>query len=60
MQQNELNELFEAIKDIELTEEDLEGIYMFLAMSYEDFSDEEKLYWNIIMEKLDKNFNNEE
>ena len=60
MQQEDINQLFEAIKDIELTEEDLDGLYMFLAMNYENFTEDEKLYWNIIMEKLDPNFKNEE
>lgn len=60
MQQEDINQLFEAIKDIELTEEDLDGLYMFLAMSYENFTEEEKQYWNIIMEKLDPDFQHEE
>jgi hypothetical protein len=60
MQQNELSEIFESIKDLQLTDEDLQGLYIFLAMNYENFTEEEKLYWNIIMEKLDPEFHNED
>lgn len=59
MQQEEIKQLLESIKDIDLTEEDLDGLYMFLAMNYDTFTNEEKQYWNIIMEKLDPDFKNE-
>jgi FKBP-type peptidyl-prolyl cis-trans isomerase (trigger factor) len=49
-------EQLEQLKEIELTEEDLQAMYMYLAMNYETFSEDEKLYWNIIMEKLDPEF----
>lgn len=41
-----------------ITEEELEGIYMYLSMYYEQMTMEQKVIWNDIMKKLDPEFNN--
>jgi FKBP-type peptidyl-prolyl cis-trans isomerase (trigger factor) len=48
------------LKEIKLSDEDLQGLYMYLAMNYENFSQDEKAYWNIIMEILDPEYNYED
>lgn len=47
------------ILEKELTEEQLDAIYIFLSMNWETFTEEEKEYWKIIMEKIDPEFNYE-
>lgn len=47
------------IESIELTEDQLQAIYMYLAMSYEDMSNDEKLYWNYVLEILDPEYGKE-
>ncbi len=41
-----------------LTEEELQGLYMYLSMNYEGMSNEEKKYWYELMNELDPEFNN--
>ena len=46
-------------KQTELSEEQLQAMYMFLSINYESFTTEELEQWKVIMEKIDPNFNNE-
>ena len=41
-----------------LTEEELQGLYMYLSMNYEGMSNEEKKYWYQLMNELDPEYNN--
>ena len=41
---------------IEITEEQLDAIYKYLAILYDDMSDEEKLMWISILEQYDPEF----
>lgn len=54
MQQNE-----EIIDHQEISEEQIEALYIFLSINWETFTDDEKEYWKIIMEKIDPEFNYE-
>lgn len=47
------------IEQQEISEEEIEAIYVFLSISWETFTDEEKEYWKIIMENIDPEFNYE-
>lgn len=38
----------------ELTEEQLDALYIYLDMNFEDMSDDEKMMWKNLLEKLDK------
>jgi hypothetical protein len=42
----------------ELTEEELQGLYMYLSMHYEQMTQEEKNVWVVLMNQLDSEFNN--
>ena len=42
----------------ELTEEELQGIYMYLSMHYEQMTQEEKNTWIVLMNQFDPEFNN--
>ena len=44
--------------DIKLTEGELQGLYIYLSMNYEDMTNEEKKYWYELMGELDPEFNN--
>jgi hypothetical protein len=44
----------------EITEEQLDALYILLSLNWETLTDDEKEYWKIIMEKIDKNFNDDE
>ena len=54
MQQNEENKDHQ-----EISEEQLEALYIFLSINWETFTDDEKEYWKTIMEKIDPEFNYE-
>jgi hypothetical protein len=41
---------------LELTEDQIQAIYIYLAMQYDEMQDSEKLYWNYIMEKIDPEY----
>jgi hypothetical protein len=41
---------------LELTEEQIQAIYIYLAIHYDEMQDSEKLYWNYIMEKIDPEY----
>jgi hypothetical protein len=42
----------------QLTEEELQGMYMYLSMNYEQMTQEEKNIWTMLMNELDPEFNN--
>jgi hypothetical protein len=42
----------------DLTEEQLQAIYVYLSMNYDEMTVDEKLYWNIALEKLDPEYGN--
>ena len=44
------------IDDSKITEEQLEALYIYLSMSYETMTNDEKQAWYHIMEKIDKDF----
>lgn len=48
------------ILEKQLSEEELQAVYIYLAMHYEDMEEEEKQYWNYIMEKIDPEYGKEE
>ena len=41
---------------LDLTEDQIQAIYIYLAMHYDEMQDSEKLYWNYIMEKIDPEY----
>jgi len=43
----------------EITEEQIDALYVFLSMNWESLTDQEKDHWRVIMEMVDKNFNDE-
>jgi hypothetical protein len=43
----------------EITEEQIDALYVFLSMNWESLTDQEKDHWRVIMEMIDKNFNDE-
>jgi hypothetical protein len=44
----------------QLTEEELQGLYMYLSMHYEEFTEEEKMNWTLVMKELDPEFNDQD
>ena len=42
----------------QLTEEELQGMYMYLSMHYEQMTQEEKNTWIVLMNELDPEFSN--
>jgi hypothetical protein len=42
----------------QLTEDELQGIYLYLSMYYEQMTQEEKNTWIILMNELDPEFSN--
>ena len=51
-------EIVNSIEDI--TEEEIQGLYMYLSLYFEQMTKEEKIAWIEIMKKLDKDFNDAE
>lgn len=43
----------------ELTEEQLEALYIYLSLNYDSFSEEEKKFWFELMNELDQEFKQE-
>jgi hypothetical protein len=39
-----------------LTDDELQGLYMYLSLHFEDMNKEEKLMWIELMKQLDKDF----
>ena len=50
----------EEIEISEISQEQLQAIYVFLSINYEDMTTEEKLYWNYILEKIDPEYGNKD
>jgi len=44
------------IEGDKLTEEQLDALYIYLSMTFETMKDEEKEMWYEIMQKIDKEF----
>jgi len=44
------------IEGDKLTEEQLDALYIYLSMTFETMKDEEKTMWYEIMQKIDKEF----
>jgi hypothetical protein len=58
-----MSKSLETIEEVdlqEITEEQLDALYILLSLNWETLTDDEKEYWKIIMEKIDKNFNDDE
>lgn len=55
----QVDDILDQLKEVEVTAEILEGLYLYLDMHYDSFDDEQKMYWSILMEKIDPEFNNE-
>lgn len=45
------------IDESKITEEQLESLYVYLSMTYDTMTDDEKQAWYYIMQKIDKEFN---
>ena len=43
----------------EITEEQLEALYIYLSLNYDSFSEEEKKFWFELMNELDQEFKQE-
>lgn len=43
-----------------ITEEQLNAIYMFISMTFDDMKDEEKDMWYNILKKIDKQFDGQD
>jgi len=41
---------------VDITEDELQGIYMYLAMHYEELDIEQRKIWYLLMEELDPMF----
>lgn len=39
-----------------ISEEELDAIYLYLALHYDEMSLDEKLYWNYLLEKIDPDY----
>lgn len=46
------------ISDNEITEEQLQALYVYLSLNYDNMKEDEKVVWYEIMKKIDKEFNN--
>ena len=44
------------IDDSKITEEQLESLYVYLSMTFDTMTDDEKQAWYYIMQKIDKEF----
>ena len=45
------------LDDNKLTDNQIQALYMYLSMNYEDMDGEEKKAWYYIMQKIDNEFN---
>lgn len=45
-------------QDLKIKDNDLEAIYYFIMLNYNQLSDQEKVYWYNILKKLDPEFEN--
>ena len=46
----------ENIEGRQLTEQELDALYLYLDMYMDDMSDEEKVFWTQLLEKIDPEF----
>ena len=44
------------ISDNQITEEQLEALYIYLSLNYNNMKDEEKMVWYELMKQIDKEF----
>jgi len=59
-QSEEKNHIIENYTDtLEITEEYLHAVYLYLAMHFEEMTDREKLYWNYVLSKIDPEYDKE-
>lgn len=47
-------------KEIEISEEQIQALYMYISMHFDEMKDEEKIAWFQFMEKIDKEFYEED
>lgn len=47
-------------ESVEISKDQLNAIYIYLAMNYDEMLIDEKLYWNTILEKIDPEYGNED
>jgi hypothetical protein len=45
------------ISDNKITEEQLQALYIYLSLNYDNMKEDEKVVWYEIMKKIDKEFN---
>lgn len=48
------------IEDNNLTEDQIQALYIYLAMNYDTMNEEEKKTWYYIMENIDSEFKEDE
>jgi len=48
------------ISDNQITQEQLEAMYIYLSLNYNSMKDDEKMLWYELMKKIDKEFNDQE
>ena len=44
------------ISDNKITEDQLEALYIYLSLNYNNMKDEEKMVWYELMKQIDKEF----
>jgi len=44
------------ISDKEITEDQLEALYIYLSLNYNNMKDDEKMVWYELMKQIDKEF----
>lgn len=44
------------ISDNQITEEQLEALYIYLSLNYNSMKDDEKMVWYELMKQIDKEF----
>lgn len=44
------------ISDNKITEEQLEALYIYLSLNYNNMKDDEKMVWYELMKQIDKEF----
>lgn len=53
------NEFVKKIDELVINEEELDALYMYLAMFEETMTDEEKAFWSLILEKKDPEYDDQ-
>jgi hypothetical protein len=48
------------IENVEITDQQIQAIYMYLEMHYDQMETSEKIYWNLILEKIDPEYHDNE